>query len=383
MSKDKVKLGIFETSLLLVLLILFLNISNLNYYLIAGVLVGFTIIARAMVRKLKKVSLRQNEVKVFMGLMAVLYVAIFFGIGAIINDFSNQMNTFSWYTLTQHIIPLTCIIISAEILREHFINAELIVRVKGKEYNLSTVLMFIATLIIDIIVYARVYDINNYDEFLIILGFIAFASVSNNLFYNYITRRYGAGPNIIYRLITTLYIYIIPIAPNLYVYFRSILRMVVPFILWILVEKIFSPREVAVSQKMSRKSTVGICVTMAIIAAIAGLVSCKFKYGAMVIATESMTGAINKGDVVLFEAYDEQEITKGQIILFDKNGLTLVHRVVKIEEGKDGKHYITKGDANENNDAGYVTESDLVGVALMKMDYVGWPTLWLRGAFNG
>jgi len=40
------------------------------------------------------------------------------------------------------------------------------------------------------------------------------------------------------------------------------------------------------------------------------LISCQFKYGILVIGSESMTGTINVGDAVIYESYNNETIKK-------------------------------------------------------------------------
>ena len=108
------------------------------------------------------------------------------------------------------------------------------------------------------------------------------------------------------------------------------------------------------------------------------IISCQFRFGALVIATESMTGEINKGDAIVYEQLDDQKITEGQVIVFTKNKLKIVHRVDEIEIINNETRYYTKGDANDDRDLGYITSADIDGVVLFKVAYVGYPTLWLR-----
>ena len=44
------------------------------------------------------------------------------------------------------------------------------------------------------------------------------------------------------------------------------------------------------------------------------LISCQFKYRVLVIGSESMTGSINRGDVVFIERYDSQVIKKIKLL---------------------------------------------------------------------
>ena len=112
------------------------------------------------------------------------------------------------------------------------------------------------------------------------------------------------------------------------------------------------------------------------------LISNHFYYGALVVATESMTGEINKGDVVITESYEDQTVTEGQVIVFADGDSKYVHRVVDIQIINGIKRYYTKGDANEDMDAGYITDSDIVGLVNYKIPAIGYPTLWLRGLFD-
>jgi signal peptidase len=102
----------------------------------------------------------------------------------------------------------------------------------------------------------------------------------------------------------------------------------------------------------------------------------------LVIATESMTGTIDKGDAVVYERYDGGPIEKGQVIIFEKNGVTTVHRVVDVENINGETRYYTKGDANESQDIGYITSQYIVGTTDLTIKYIGHPTLWMRQIFK-
>jgi signal peptidase len=117
---------------------------------------------------------------------------------------------------------------------------------------------------------------------------------------------------------------------------------------------------------------------------VAMLISCQFRFGALVIATESMTGEINKGDMIIYEQYDDQPIEVGQVIVFTQNNQNrIVHRVIKIETVNGEKRYYTQGDANPAPDDAYRTEADIIGLTDLKLAYVGYPTLWLKELLEG
>ena len=111
------------------------------------------------------------------------------------------------------------------------------------------------------------------------------------------------------------------------------------------------------------------------------LISCQFRFGLLVIATESMTGEYNKGDGIFYEAFEGQPILEDDVLVFEKNGLTVVHRVVDVSCINGENRYTTKGDANDGADAGYITDANVIGIGKAKLPYFGYVTLWMRDLF--
>jgi signal peptidase len=96
-----------------------------------------------------------------------------------------------------------------------------------------------------------------------------------------------------------------------------------------------------------------------------------------------MTGAINKGDAVFFERYNAQEkIEIGRVIIFNQDNIRIVHRVVDIKNVNGETRYITKGDANQDNDNGYITNEDIIGICKFRIAYIGYPSIWIRDIFS-
>ena len=71
----------------------------------------------------------------------------------------------------------------------------------------------------------------------------------------------------------------------------------------------------------------------------------------------------------------------GDIIIFTRYNQRVIHRVVEIACINGETRYYTKGDANDNYDTGYVTDSEIIGVTDFKIAYIGYPTVWLHRLF--
>lgn len=280
----------------------------------------------------------------------------------------------STWSVMHYIIPMTVIIITTEIIRKVLI---------AQNTKFSKVITFIIMVLIDLAIYANVYDVNDFDTFVETVGFTLFASISCNLMYNYVSSRYGCIPIIIYRLMTILYVYFIPYIPNVYMFFRCILRTIYPYMIYQLLEFTYASKKIAVAQINKKKAMLGkiaICIFAILVAM---LVSCEFQYGLLVIGSGSMTGTINKGDAMIYKKYDgTSDIEEGQIIMFTDREIQVVHRVIEVKRVNGIDRYVTKGDANQQQDPGHITKSKVIGLYIGRIPYFGYPSLWLRDIFS-
>lgn len=372
MKKDKLKIYILEI-ILLIILMLALFLPNIFTKIILSLILSvYALIVVLSIKKKKITSIHNKEVTILMIFFGVIYILLFYLIGLYFGYYKSPTKL-SLYTIKVFIFPLILIIISTEYIRKTLISQ------KGK---LTKILLFISLVLIDLILYSSIYTLKELNDFLAVAGFILFSSVATNLLYNYIVIRFDNKGVIIYRIITTIYIYILPIIPDVYIFVRSFLRMLYPFIIYIILEYTYAKTSFVIAYKDKKKNTIINTTIIIISALIIMLVSCQFKYGILVIGSSSMTGAINKGDAVLYTNYHNEEITKGDIIIFNKNNTKTVHRVVEIKKINQKYRYYTKGDANSKEDDTYITDEDIIGIVNFKIKYIGYPTIWLRDIFN-
>lgn len=380
MKRDKLKIYILELILIVFLFFALIASKIFTRSILSIFMVVYTIIVILCLKKEKSHSIHKRQVDILMTIFAIIYLGIFYLMGLYFG-FEKAKITLSLWSIFRFIIPLTLIIVSSEIIRQRFLQQDVKINIKSKKINLSLVFTYVSMVLIDLLIYNGIYDLTNLEDFLMALGFVLFASLSCNLLYNYISIRYGNRGIIIYRLITILYMYIIPIVPSVYIFFRSFIRMLYPYIIYVILEKLYSKSDFAVSYNDKKKAIIGNGVLLIIITLMIMLISCQFKYGILVIGSRSMTGAINKGDAIIFEKYENQNIQKGQVIIFDYNGIQTVHRISEIINVNGEYRYYTKGDANKNIDSGYRTKENIQGVVKLKIKYIGYPTLLVRKLF--
>jgi signal peptidase len=327
-------------------------------------------------------SIYDKQVMLLMLMFALIYLGVFYGFG-LYYGFVKSKYLFSIGNIVNIIIPTTIVIITSEITRCILINQDGIIKWKTHKINFSIALIYLATVLIDYNVYAGAYNLNKLDDFLTAIGFILFASMSSNLLFNYLSKRFGYKPIILFRLITVLYMYLIPYQPDVYLFLRSFLRMLYPFIIYIVMERTYAKSNLAIAYKDKKKNIFWTTILFILVSLMIMLISCQFKYGIIVVGSKSMHDTINVGDAVIYKQYkDGNKIKKGQVVVFNYNNIRTIHRIVEIKNINGEIRYYTKGDANRDYDDSYRTRSDISGLVKIRIKYIGWPTLWLRKLFE-
>ena len=371
MSKDKARICLLE--ILIIVLLVACTLSGLikNKLFTAGLATIIAISLSYLLQRKPILKVNRKKIRIIMIIFGILYIALFYTVG-IYTGFYHQTYKLGLKTLLNYIIPITIIIVSTEQIRSKLLLNESI---------LSKSLIVIITTIIDSSLYLNAYGFSNLDSFLGLIGFVVFSSIANNLLFNYMNPKYGKEPIIIYKCITSLYIYFLPIAPDVYIYFRAFVRMIYPLLIYGYVERYMNlDKEIERKKDIKREITsygIGTVIVLIVIA----LISCKFTYGILVIGSESMTGSIDKGDLIVFRNKKEP-LKVGDVIVFQKEEIRVVHRIIDIKNVNDEFRYYTKGDANPTPDDNYITDDYLAGKVLFRIRYVGRPTLWLRSLFS-
>ncbi|MBQ9086216.1 MAG: signal peptidase I [Clostridia bacterium] len=373
MNRDKKILYAVSITVLAVLLLsLFVDVGSGRIFT-AILLLPLTLLTCFLVRKRVSHAVSKKEVTLLMGVIAALY-AILIQISGIWFGYYNSVYPLSLSSLAKYILPISIIIITIEIIRSVLL---------AQKNKLAEITSYLASVVAELLICSNLQGLKSFNQFMDLVGLFFFPAITANLLYHFISKRYGKIPNIVYRSITTLYVYLLPTTPAIPDALMAAIRLLTPLAVWGLVAALFERKRKRVHTK-AKKAANGISIVAAVLVmiSIVMLISCQFRFGTLVIATESMTGEINKGDVIIYERYDGSAIQEGQVIVFSKGDAKIVHRVVQITQIGGTTRYYTKGDANETMDMGYIEAGQIVGTVCFKVAYVGHPTLWLREAIE-
>ena len=372
MSTDKKVLYIITSSSLAALLIALFLPGEHSGRITAAILLPF--IAAAAVYFIKKrniVSMNKKQVLMLMCAIGAVYVVLLYLTGLAFGFYENPYaSAKSIYT---YVLPISAIIIFTEIYR-YIITAQ--------ENKIASALSYITCVVAEALTLGNLSYVTSFNRFMDFAGMTILPAITANLLYHYLSKRYGVYPNVAYRLLVTLYPYVIAYESAIPDPLLVFIKLLVPLLIFGFIDSLFEKKKRYALKKTSKIAVALTVVAVLIMASVIMIISNKFKYGSLVIATGSMTGELNKADAAIFEQYDGQLIEDGQVIVFEKNGSMTVHRVVDIEKIDGQLRYYTKGDANEATDSGYVTSAEIVGIVRFKIPYVGYPTIWLRSLFN-
>ncbi len=371
---DKRKLHIISASALTVLLVVFFIPFETAGRIVAAVaLAALASIALLFINKRCILSLNKNLVLMIMLISALLYLTLYYLSGL---EFGFVKNPYALDTkfILERCVPIAVIIVSSELFR--FV-------VIAQDDKISNIICYICCVLAEMIICSTAgIALSSFNRFMELIAETMFPAVIANMLYHYISKRYGFYPNIIYRAFTTLYLYIIPYTPAMPRSLHALADLLIPLAIYLFIDALYEKKRRYALRKKSKLEIPITVLAVALMLSTVMLISNQFRYGALVIATESMTGELNVGDAAIYEKYDGQIIKTGQVIVYEKDNSFIIHRVEEIEIINGKKHYYTKGDANENRDAGFITDSDIVGLVDYKIPYVGYPTLWIRSLFN-
>lgn len=374
MTKDKKVLYMISFAIFAALLgTLFVPVVDPKIFA-AALLALLTPVVCFLIKKRSSLSINKREVLLLSTIFAALYVTIVQLMGIYFGYYRNPYFVTA-EMLLKTVLPLIVIIITTEIMRYVLL---------AQKNKLVNAIAFLSCVISELFACSSLSNISSVNNFMDLVGLTLLPAISANIYYHYVSKRFGAFPNIVFRMVLTLYGYFVPNITGMSDAMSSCLKLFLPLGVLVLVSALYEKKKKNAIRRGQKLSTVAMILSFVTVISVAMLISCQFHFGALVIATESMTGEINKGDMIIYEQYDDQPIEVGQVIVFTTNQQNkIVHRVIKIETVNGEKRYYTQGDANAAPDDAYRTDADIVGLTDLKLAYIGYPTLWLKELLEG
>lgn len=330
-------------------------------------------------RRINKNRATNDVILVVLG-VTILILGILYAAGSFSGFTPNYNSIFKGFIHTDKWIKIFLIVFVSELIRFVTVPDD----EKNKVRNtIHYIVMLGVFLMADISITTKIYNYSSFTQLYEFIALIVVQSISKNIFLNYLVKENGIKPNLIYRLVMDLYIYFLPITPKLNVFIEAVVLLVTPYFVYMMLESITKRTKIGPAKRNRKENKVLTVIGTIVFGILVALVSREFTYAMIAIGSESMTGTVNKGDAVIYKAYNKEKdiLEAGDILVFRKRDMIIVHRIVKKYMVYDETVYQTKGDANEKVDNWVVNEEDVIGVVKQKVPLIAWPSVKLNEWF--
>ena len=370
-----------KKALLILLIIALVSAANFFFPVIFNnnkhlILIGFVL---GILYFLLGINLKRNanDKKVLRNILIyVLIYYLFIYLLGLITGFVRTIYNYNLTNLIYNIIPSILTIIGVELIRGELIR-------KSNKSKLINILSCITFVLFEISLSFNGYNLTYKDSIYQFIGLTVIVSISRNILMTIIHSKTDYIPAIVYRLLMETAMFILLIQPDLGPYLNSVGLILLPGLIGIMILNMNktikdSPEK---TKKNNRFYLALVCILLILVLLNSGLI----KYQTLVIGSNSMKNFMEKGDIVLIEHLEKDErynVKVGEILVYKYDGKIICHRVTKRLERSEQIYYKTKGDNNEKEDAIIISRDQVIGKILLRVKYIGLPSVWLSELFN-
>lgn len=377
MKKNIKVIYLLELVLLLANLIFYSMIKVIpsvwNTYLVITFLLLMIIFTRLYFGKYSNKS-RYTDYVIKTVIEVLMVVGIIIYLLGLLLGFSRGY-TYSINNLLYGIIPIILLTTIIEYLR--------FIVVKNNYENIKSSIIFTLLLsILEIFAYTNIYTLTSSYKLFVFICISVLPIIAENCLCSYLTYKTDMKASLLFRLVSKLYVYILPIVPSLGNYLNSFIKVFTPFVIFYIVNKtmVLEDKSKRIITKNSFKIlTIPIIIILIILVL---LVSGIFNNRLIAIASNSMNPLYNRGDAIIYTKVDSNELRKGDILVFQKDNRIITHRIVTIKKEGSKYYFTTKGDGNKSIDGFVPTNEDVLGRVSYIIKYIGYPTVYLNELFE-
>ena len=372
------RIYIFEIALLIFEVLYFLLMSNYNNPLgrsfVIVCFLGILLIPAIYFLGYKKDNSFDREtaikieISVFVGFFFICFLL------GILIGFSKTAFSLDVDKILNGFIPVLIFLVVEEVFRYTLIKSTYI---NKSEIVILTILLIILNILLEM----NIGFLDNKLRWFIFISITIFPIIAQELLCSYMTYNFGLLPSLVFKVLAKCYIYIFPFFPNLNEYLYGTMHILIPFVIYLADRKyIVKINRLDRRRGKENKFSVGFMTSPLVIALIilTILVSGILRYQLIAIASNSMIPVYYKGDAVLVDKKNPKDTEVGEILIYQKSGKIIAHRVVKKVEYEEQVFFYTKGDANNNEDGYLIEEEDIIGKVIYVCKYIGWPTVWFN-----
>ena len=353
-------------------------LGNAYVYVINPIFaIAIAIAAKFMIMSPYKTTKHKKQILFYIGITLIIYIVVYLLSGLFLTYGKNPyFGSFQGLLLNLYSVGL--VIACREYVRYKLVN-----NVFKKDRILICILTVLVFTFQDIAL-TQVFDnFNLYSVFRMIFADIL-PSLTKSILFTYIALYTDCIPAIIFELALYLMQWIPPVLPNAPWCFYAVMDIIFPAILLIYSIYDINTRDREHIYKYKNVRIIAprtILPTVVIVVLIVWFAIGLFPIKPLGIATGSMEPNLHVGDLVLIQKCSANDIEKGDIIEYVREGYSITHRVVDKYQDGGTYYFITKGDNNNREDKEPVEEDRVIGKTIGRIPYLALPTIWLHNTF--
>lgn len=358
---------------------IFFRFININFYLvIINPLLCLIIDIYILLYQKQKLYSKTNYKDYFITITTTIIFIIInfllgFKLGFVINPLCHNY-IIAFKNIFIHIIP----IISLELIRNIILN-------QNRHNKLVPILVTIFIILIEINTNQLLPTYNNKEFIFQYLCSTIIPIVSSNILYTYISLNISYKISLILILVNIISVILLPIFPNINWFTKGTLSLLKFFVIYFLFKNKLAKESLTLPPNKNSFVLISYALTLIFATSLVCFMLGIFKYKPITILSNSMTPVLNRGDIVIYKKLNIDELNNlplNSIIIFSYNDKYIIHRIISKREEDHMVYYITKGDNNETADYNEISASQIQGLYIFHIKYLGYPSIWLNNFFN-
>lgn len=365
--------GLLEILIIYLFVTIFVSLKNIAYYknIINPVFWGIILIF--LIWKVKNGAVRfRLKKRFFIYLIIILifntslyfYLGVYFGFSK--NPYSHEISS-----IIKNVFVTMVPVIAIEMTR-------IVIGLKNKENKLVLALLTILLILLEINYNTINNNLSSREESFKYICSQVLPLIFYNFLYMYLVLKDLYFFTLLNRVLEALIVLLSPIVPNINWFVIGSFNILSSVAIYL----VFKFKIANLKNRQKVNYIVTISFSIIIVCFMLGA----FKYQPISIMSNSMLPLYRRGDVIIFEKPKKDElddIPKESIIIYSLGDKNIAHRVINVVKSNGNTFYQTKGDNNDFPDENLVDVSQIIGVYVFHIKYIGFPSIWLNEYLKG
>ena len=341
----------------------YLYIINPIFFISTAIFLRITLGKSLEKRKLKKEIFNYT-------LVAVLFYIIIYMVSGLVVTFGKNP-----YVTNLKGVLVNFWIFGTIIIAKEYIRFKLINNVYEKDKIKIAVLISIVYIFFEMEFQRFLYTQYSISYIISEIGRSLIPLIARNLLASYISIYAGYTSAVMYEFSTKMYIWIAPILPNFPWIMTALIETIIPIILFMYIRYIKSKNDIYKSRKeLESLDPRSVIPFIALVILAVWFATGVFPIRPVAIASGSMEKELCVGDIAIIKKCNSNDVEVGDIIEYQMEGFTVIHRVIEKKQRNGMFYFTTKGDNNKEKDALEVSRRSINRKMCFKNKILGIPS---------